>query len=402
MSTQLQQLETNLSKSGKYEDEKNEAAARVRDFFLAMKDPEPDDEAMVSHYLCKPYFNLYIDISQPREDIPRNDLEEAFYEYLDMALFARYRNQTDASEEFFDKAKQIRDKLNDTFIDAYHDFIDGLGDAQVPLKLKLDMCYDLINKELEKDRESGMRRIGTALSLADMLADAKRKLDLLSKCQYVLYEGEDVLHTGLSLGEYILSEAANYATVKIWTHFHNGNIWLDLAKNDPAKKEYETAMQLAEKNQFDYAIMTMHERLGLVNCKMGQHTQARQHYDKSLQSVKTEFTKPWLMVKNRVRCLIGLGLVELETARTQTETERKPSCRWAENYFRQAADLAERINYRANEAVALSNLGDLHRFLHGDSNADAKRFHQRSLDINTHILRLKPTVQRVKWDKKYC
>lgn len=402
MGTQLEEFESKLSNSEDYEQEKNAAAAHVKEYFLSQKTPAPNDEELVCHYLRKPYFSLQVDVSPSQKDSARNDLEEAFYEWLDMALFARYRKQANDLKEFLAKAKDIKDNLTDPFIEAYYDFINQLNDAQVVVKLQLEMCYELINKDLEKDKETGIKRIGTALSLSDALHDPKRTLDLLYKCQYVLYESEDFQHTSLSLGRYILAEAVNYETVKIWAHFHNGNILLDLEKNDLAKKEYDEAIQLAEKKQLGYAIMTMNERLGLVHRKMGQHEQAKNCYEKSLQSVKAEFVKPWLVLKNRVRCLIGLGLIELETAGKQSGLDRKRLCRWAENHFRQAADLAERINYSANEAVALSNLGNLHRFLHGDNNADAKWFHRRSLHINTQILGLKESVQRVKWDRKYC
>ncbi len=366
--TQLQSLENDLSTTHDYEGKKNEVADAVKSAFLGDKGPEPGDDDLVQHFLLRSYAKIDIDITDAENS--RNDLEEAFYEHTGLALYQRYAGQTAEADALFTEAEELADLLADSFVSTQYTYLSGLTGTNLSKKLMCERSYETVNQLLASDPIEAVARIGTGLSLAGDVQDTKRELDLLGKCQYVLYESlqEKFPHVGLSLGRYLQTQAPEYEIARLWSSFHTGNIYIDLgnAAGDSqaaqsyfqsARNSYDVALDLALKHGFSYAIMTMYERLGVANKRLKNYNLAMQNYNDSLVMAESPDIKPWLTTKNRVRCLIGLGNVAFASAAAPDEEADYLA---ADEYYRQARQLANQVNYRVNEKIALLSLEKLY------------------------------------------
>ncbi|NIR47891.1 hypothetical protein GWO43_05510 [candidate division KSB1 bacterium] len=403
-SIDLDALESELKTSMDFEGKKRDAASIAKAYFLERKGRDPTDDEMNEHFLQKWHSKIAVDLSnRPISDLYSvNDLEESFFDLISHALYSRFKQDSDVSNSHFSKAKKIANILNNSFITNQYDYAIKLDSAALKKKLKTDRCYELVNQTVANDRNRGIALIGTGLSLADSNNDTKRLLDLHAKCQYVLYEIENCPHVAMSLGKYLLSESPNYHALAGWTHFHNGNIWLDLENPQAAKEEFEGGIEWAIQAGFPYAQMTLYERLGLACKNLNKLNLAQQHYEDSLTIGATEEIKPWLVSKNEVRCYIGLGLIQYETALNPSGSGQDATSQLAEDYFKRALEIANQVNYVANQAAALSSLGDLQRLKAGDTDPDAKRYHKLAYQIKTETLGLDPTlIKRVKHDKDH-
>ncbi len=399
----LKALESELGESHAYEEKKAEAASIVQNYFQENKGKVPSDSDIEEYFLSKYY--LHIDTELPKyHKIETNticELEESFYELINRAVYLKFKMQTNEANSYFSDANIISNSLDNTFINAHYEFARSLEGDNLKMKLKTDNCYELVNRTLENNKNEGISLIGSGLSLAEQLNDEKRKFDFLSKCHYVLYEIENYPNVAMSLGKYLVFKVNNYDTIQGWTHFHNGNIWIDFKNPISAKEEFELAFELAHKTKSHYAIMVLSERLALVYRRLQILNLAEHYYEESLRIGETEDIKPILVLKNRVRCLIGMGNIQLDLARKQSGAEKERKCNKAEIKYKQALEIANQVNYTANKAIALSCLGSLYRTRFDDTNPDAKRFHKLAYKINVNELKLDETSERIKKDKSH-
>jgi tetratricopeptide (TPR) repeat protein len=370
-------LENELKQTLAYDAKKDNAAQLVEDYFTENGGAEPTDPEMNAHFLQRHYAKIDID---PADDtLSSNTLEEAFYEFISIALFSRFKSKTVEANEFFTRAAEIATRLNNTFVSDQHTFAKGLAGENLKKKLKAERCYELVNQTLAINKDDGVKLIGAGLALADAINDERRILDFLSKCIYVLYEFETFKHVAMSLGHYLLSKTGSYATLKNWTRFHIGNIWIDLQKYQSAKDEYEQALDWALQTGFPYATMTMYERLALACFRLNKFSLAEQFYDDSLLMGQTEPIDPEMVLKNEIRCLIGLGNIQYKQA---IGSEKNTKCKLADDFFKQALQRANRVNYPANKKVTLMNLSELYKLWHGDNDPDAKTFRELADQIS--------------------
>ena len=369
----LQALESDLSQSLQYENTKDEAATKVTEYFIAQKGVEPSDTQMLHHFLQKFYSKTGIDTSN-LSSYSKNFLKEAFYESISAGLFARYRQQTVDANSAFAKANLIATHLNKAFMTDYFGFAVALDADPLQKKLKAEKCYELTNQTLTGNKDQGVAMIGAGLDLAIEIGDEKRRLDFLSKCQYVLYEMESLQHVAMSLGHYLLAGTATYETLRAWTQFHIGNIWLDFQNATAAKDEFEGAMDWALADGFDYAVMTLSERLGLANMRLGKLSLAEKNYEDSRTRAKSDQIKPEQAMKNEVRCLIGLGNLYYRKAETQSGDQRDTTCIDADQIFKQAVNLTNQVTYPTNKRVAFVNLSELYKMWKGPGDPDVNNF----------------------------
>jgi tetratricopeptide (TPR) repeat protein len=190
----------------------------------------------------------------------------------------------------------------------------------------------------------------------------------------VLYELESLQHDAMSLGHYILSSAGGYETLKAWTKFHIGNIWLDFENPPNARDQFEEAMDWALNTGFPYAVMTFYERLALANMRLGKLSLAEKYYEESQKQAKENDIKPELVMKNDIRCKIGLGNLRYRKAESELGDPKESACQAADQYFKQALTLIAQTNYPANRKVSLVNLSELYKLWRGPNDPDAKNY----------------------------
>ncbi len=369
----LETLDSGLSQSHDYQNKKDETEEKVREYFLAKKGADPTDTAMEHHFIQKAFAKTNLDTAA-LASYSKSYLEEAFYELINLALFSRFRQKTDDANSNFSKANQIAAYLNNPFITAHYDFALVLDGEPLKKKLKAERCYELVNQTLASDKDMGVELIGTGLFLAIDIQDEKRRLDFLSKSQYVLYELESLQHVAMSLGLYLLANTTGYETLTGWTKFHNGNIWLDFENYLSARDEFESALDWALDSGFPYAVMTLYERLALANARLKKPNLAEKYYHDSRQAAASTEIKPELVMKNEVRCLIGLGNLNYQKAVGQSGNDKEKQCRAADLLFKQALNLTNQINYASNRKVALTNLSELYKLWRGPNDPDAQHY----------------------------
>lgn len=343
---------------------KSESAGLIKSLLETKTLTEPREEQIKGHFLSKQYF--YSDNIPDEGDLSDHELEEMFFELTDRALFATYRGKTQLAEQHFATAKIIADELNDGFLKTQLATMQEMTKDKGKLKKKLicDFCYEQINKMFAKSADEAQKKIGLSRSFASEIKDAKRELDVSIKILYLLYSSDEEIlwPIGIALSREIQknAKAAGYETNLIWALFHEGNINISLGNKQrkadqpdadkargyfsEAKNCFEAALELSIKKEFDYATMTMQERLGLVNNRLGMFNIARSNLNKSLNIGEFgEIKKDWLVLKNKVRCLIGLGNIDLDHAHLNGDDK-------------EALELARQINYSGNEKAALKSL----------------------------------------------
>ncbi len=361
----LDQLEASLAASGQYENNKDAAAAATRDFFVARKGVPPTADAISLHFLVRSYSRLEIP-----DTATQGVLEEAFYELTLAGMFARYRGE---SETHFARAEAIKNLMSNAFYDAEYSFLSGLSGAELEKKLACDTCYEDVNKMLQQDTATAFALIGTGFDLAQSMGgtiDTKRRYDFLMKCHFALYSvalasgKRPYYHTALALGKYLKGESGPYSSLKMWSHFHDGNIRMSLGfyegggttQYDAAKLEYEGGLNAATAMGLNYAIMTMQEKMGTVHSYLKEPALANQFFDASEATSHDSDIKPFLADRNQVSGLIGLGNSAFESAAPGDDS----AYGIAEKYYRAASELANQINYAANEKIALRSLARLY------------------------------------------
>lgn len=370
----LEALDNGLSQSRDYEGRKDEVATKVKDYFVkAKKGTEPSDTEMLQHFIQKFFAKTGFDTTN-LAGYTKNYLEEAFYELTSLALFSRFKQKTDDANLYFAKANAIATHTKKQFMLDYHNFAIVLDAEPLKKKLKLERCYELVNQTIAIDKDAGEKLIGTGLVLAMDIGDEKRRLDFLSKAQYVLYELESLSHAAMSLGHDILASAGGYDTLKAWTQFHMGNIWLDFKNYASARDEFEAGLDWALDAGFPYAVMTFYERLALTSLRLNKPGLAEKYYAESRVASKSPEIKPELVIKNEIRCLIGLGNLCFRKAEGQSGDEKESACNTADQHFRQALHLTSQVNYAANKKVSLINLSELCKLRRGSNDPDAQYY----------------------------
>lgn len=377
----LETLDSGLSQTREYENKKDESATKVREYFIAKKAAEPGDAEVQYHFIQKLYSKTNLDTANLGQ-YTKNYLEEAFYELISLALFSRLKQNTAESNDHFAKANLIAGYLKNQFMIDHYNFAIVLDADPLKKKLKLERCYELVNQTLANDKDDGVGLIGAGLALAIEIGDEKRRLDLLSKCQYVLYELESLQHVGMSLGYYLLDNLSAYETLLNWTKFHMGNIWLDFKKPTEAREQFESALDWALDTGFAYAVMTLYERMALASMRLNKPNLAEKFYQESRNYAKPDQIRPDLIMKNEIRCLIGLGNICFRKAESQTGNEKENFCRTADQHFRQALELTNQVSYRTNKRVALTNLSELYKLWRGPNDPDAKHYLDLANQIN--------------------
>ncbi|RMF68112.1 MAG: tetratricopeptide repeat protein [Calditrichaeota bacterium] len=399
--TKIQTLEATLAQTKKHQEADRGVQAEVQAYLVSSAGPEPADGEVRNYFLTKHYPDFDIDL-QPSSSEPYgyNELETMFFEGTQKALFLKFSKKPDEAQQLLDTTRKIAESLATPFLHEYLTFIEK-PTTDVTKKLKLEYLYEQVNKTLAQNRiTEGVQIIGTGLALAQQMGDQKRELDFYSKFQYVLYECLNCPNVALSLGFFLFSRVSGYDRLRCWTHFHSGNACLDLKDFPAAKKHFETALDLAIQARYAYASMVMHERLALTYKNLDKINLAEQHYNESLTLGQSENIKPKLVLQNKVRCLMGMGLLKYEKAcgTAVKPKEKQRLCQDAEKLYKEARELAREIQYAANEAAALSNLGDLYRLWYGQTNPEAKVFHKLAHEIYTKQMGLDEKVERVKWD----
>ncbi|MFQ5603817.1 MAG: hypothetical protein ACE5HS_11160 [bacterium] len=363
----------------------------------------PTDADIDEHFLTKCYFHGPPELAQ--NGIVHcqlsNDLVEYFFELLDKSLFAKLQNDLNSANAHFAEAKKLADTVNDAYLISEYEQAYQLKKETLKKKLQIQLCYEYVNRTLERDKNQGHELISAGLALAEEIKDKKRILDFLCKCHYVLYELENYPRVALNLGDFIISEASPYEPHTLWSYFHNGNIFLDFKQFDAAKTAFEQALEIALKTNFHYAVMTLFERLALTYFKLGHPNIALNFYHESLNHSKNLKIRHHLNMKNEVRCLIGIGNIHAEAAKNQKGAEKNTVCAIAEDHYKTALDIANQINYAANKAAALSSLGDLYRIKNGESDPNAKKLHNLAVKIHCDELKLDNTLERVQWDQQH-
>lgn len=342
---------------------------------------EPPEDHIKAHFLSKHYF--YSDNILDEGDLSDHELEEMFFELTDRALFASYQGKVQLVEQYFATAKIITEELNDGFLKAQLTTLQEIAKDKDKLKKKLicDSGYEQINKMFAKSADKAKKNIGLTRSFASEIKDTKRELDVSIKTLYLLYSSDEEIlwPIGIALSREIRknAKAAGYETNLIWALFHEGNINISLGNKQrkadqpdadkargyflEAKNCFEAALELSIKKGFDYATMTMQERLGLVNNRLGMFNIACSNYNESLNIGEFgEIKRDWVVLKNKVRCLIGLGISDFDSACKGQQDKEKGLCK-AEIYFKEARELACQINYHYNERDALIQLSDIYR-----------------------------------------
>ncbi len=369
----LETFDSGLSQSRDYENKKDDAATKVRDYFMAKKGADASDTEMLHHFIQKFFSKTSIDTSN-LASYTKNYREEAFYELISLALFSRFKQNTDDANTYFAKANQIATYSKSQFMINYHNFAIVLDAEPLKKKLKLERCYELVNQTLANDKELGEELIGNGLALAIEIGDEKRRLDFLSKSQYVLYELESLQHVAMSLGYYLLANTTGYDALTAWTKFHNANISLDFKNYQIARDEFEQALDWALDTAFPYAVMTLYERLALASMRLNKPSLAEKFYQESRAYAKSPEIQPELVVKNEIRCLIGLGNLRFRKAESQSGDEKENSCSTADQHFRQALHLTSQVSYVANKKVSLNNLSELYKLWRGPNDIDAQNY----------------------------
>jgi len=353
---------------------KSENAGLIKSLLETKALTEPPEEHLKAHFLSKHYF--YSDNILDEGELSAHDMEEMFFELTDRALFASYRGDTELAEQHFESAGIIADELNDGFLNDQLSSLQAIVKNKASLKKKLicDSCYEQVNKMLARNVDEAHRLIALTRAFAIAIKDRKRELDVLIKTLYLVYASDDeaLFPAGILLSRYIQQQEPEYETSTIWALFHEGNINISLGNNQrtaaqpnnekarqfflEAKNCFEKALELAIKKQFDYATMTMYERLGLTHNRLELFNLARANFNESLNIGKFGvIRKDWLILKNKVRCLIGLGNVHLDCGRLNGE-DKEMQLSDAESYFKDALELAQQINYIGNVSIALRSL----------------------------------------------
>ncbi|MFQ5677543.1 MAG: hypothetical protein ACE5G1_16760, partial [bacterium] len=401
------QLEQELSKSRNYDARKNDAVKVIGEHFKMKADGYPTDAEVKKHFIKKWY--TYTDINlKILSHYSLSVLSDSFYQFVDKALFALHQRNTAEATNLFAKAEQIANHLKNTFMIDYLNFARALSGEDLGKKLQAETYYERVNTTLAEDVQKGIELIATGLALTDQISDMKRTLDFLGKCQYVLYNCETLPHSAMSLGHYLISQTSHYQELQLWSHFHNGNIWLgfDLniekkfTNNQAAKQAFQAALKLANALCFQTARMVLNERLAITCRRESDFPAARQYFEDSLGIGRSADIPHTVILQNTVRCLTGLGILDYLTAKNGHE-EKETLCQSAEKHFKQAAKLANELRYYDNQAAALSNLGNLYRFWNKKNLEKAKNCHKMSYDIQTEILGLDQTLERVQWNRKH-
>ena len=403
MNTQtLDALESELLQSGMHESRVEEALARTKDFLKTCETRLPSRDEVLQHFTARPYSGTDWDVGQASDqDYSFSELEEAFFDCLTLGLTARlWGKPKSESKGHFERARTIATYTGDPFFNAQLEFATKFSNDNLLKKLQSDLCNETFNRTLLKDNklQEAYSLVATGLELAQSLSDAKRELDFLGKAMFALYEYLNRPHVALSLGHYLLSQTRDYRSLHAWTHFHLGNIYLDLQEYNSAKQAFEEALEWAIASGSAYANMTMYERLGLTCKNLGKLSLAQQFYEDSLTVAELHEIKPWLVANNQVRCLIGLGLLDLERAKRANTGQKADYLATAENNFKQAAAIAKQINALANEAAALSSLGELYALKEGGGSETSKMYHSMAYRIKKDELALDPSSDRVKKD----
>jgi tetratricopeptide (TPR) repeat protein len=165
----------------------------------------------------------------------------------------------------------------------------------------LKLYYEQVQNSILHDRDQALKNIGIGIAISEKINSFKFELDFLSKAQYVLYEIFEFPYVAMSLGHYIVLHTEDYENRQGWTHFHNGNIWLDLEEFNQAKEEYEQAKELAIKMRNKNAEMTIYERLGLVCRKLKEWDKAEDYYTRSEDIESNGNIQYPDSIKNKVR-----------------------------------------------------------------------------------------------------
>ena len=225
-------------------------------------------------------------------------------------------------------------------------FYQTLGGEHLQHKLRLELfskkSYELMNSH-SKDAIS---YIASGLKLAKQRNDKRLEIDFLFFLQFVLYENFGYTSTALQLGKLLLEEIekSGYQVKRRIVHYYNGNIHLDKGQLQQALQQYEHAKTLYETYNHTGMVIRMHERMGVVQRRLGQFDSSMVSY-----SCMLDLQKQFNERKAQIDYLMGIGLLEMERGEFKK----------ARDTFRDGLKLARESHDTPRIATALGNLGEL-------------------------------------------
>jgi len=365
-------LEDSLAKSGDHDSNKLKVATAVRAAFKACATDVPSTAAAKAFFHGK---GLSAGNSDPGAGSPSNhQLDQQFCTLTRLAILSLCESRQADASGFLAQAQNVAAILNHPLYQNEMRFLKLMNGETAAVKLRIEMCYESINQAFAADANKAFRLIGTGLVLSEQIHDDKRQADFLGKAQFALYEllVPHCPNLALSLGCYLCKMGTQYPAIEAWSHFRDGNVYIDLGGNkkkskddagagrdyEAAKKYFEATLAWAEKNQLWYGIMMAHERLGVANTRLGAMPIAQKHFDTSLDIAATHQTEiePVLRNGNLVRCKIGMGNLKFES---ETGPNRITDYTGAGKAFIEAVNAANRIGDTINGPIAMNCLKEL-------------------------------------------
>ena len=148
--------------------------------------------------------------------------------------------------------------------------------------------------------------------------------------------------------------------LKVWCHFHCGNVLIE-NKNipDDSRKEFAAALEIALASDNHFATMTMNERLGLVAARDNMPATAFSYYDRAASLGQNRGIQRLWAWQCEVRFLIGIGNIYLAKAEKASGAAKAEACKQGQDYYNRAIEMASLIGYVDNKRVAQRNLTEL-------------------------------------------
>ncbi len=258
------------------------------------------------------------------------------------------KSELDESRKAAETAIAIYDDPHEkNFLLSQRDFYETLPPEHLETRLRLEYLTTQSHGLSESDPNRALQHLGAGLKLARILGDQKRKIDLLTNLQFILYNNFGFTEIGLGFGKRLLAESDSigYIVKTGGIKFQNGHCHLDKGQFPKAFDEYKYALELYENYNYPPMIIRMHERMGVVLRRMGEFGKAIENYEKIFQREK-EFNE----TSAEIDYLIGRGLVYAEMGKNVA----------ADSFYQQALGLAKISRDPTERAIVLGNLGNLY------------------------------------------
>ena len=259
---------------------------------------------------------------------------------------------------------QFENLDNDLFPKNQVTFYRNLNDAQIEKKLSLESCY-LTQRDFYNNHKllKALPCLASGIFLADQIGDYRRRIDLLSHLQFILFsdDGFGLTKTSLILGSDLLKHASkhNHRYAMKLILLHRGGAKMVQGNYDGALQEFEKSKLLCEELNYSSAIVERKERIAIVYRRFGFFKKALEYYDTMLDSTATAHLDSELIA----RVLIGRGLVAFELGNFEE----------AKEYYEKSLDVLGDNSDSPYNQTALTNLGEV-SFEVGDYEDALERF----------------------------